>query len=178
MQSPNIVPEMAKPPDLQICVLLLKQDDPRKCTAAKLAKFGFARALYTFRQIPRRSLLLNPIAPHALLPNDKNIPCLVAIDCSWEKASSQLSRVFPGFARKLPTLLAANPTNYAKKHKLSSAEALAAASFIIGYKDVAEKLLSLFKWGETFLTLNSEPLEAYSSAKSEKELSEIETQFF
>jgi pre-rRNA-processing protein TSR3 len=81
-------------------------------------------------------------------------------------------------ARRLPTLLAANPTNYAKKHKLSSVEALAAASFIMGYKDVAEKLLSLFKWGDTFLTLNKELLDAYSSAVSEEELSEIESQFF
>ena len=169
---------MAETRDLRVYVLLLKQDDPHKCTAAKLAKFGFAKALFNVRQIPRRSLVLNPIAARIVLPNDRNLGSVVAIDCSWEKAQAEFRRGLPGFARRLPTLLAANPTNYAKKHKLSSAEALAAASFIMGYKGIAEKLLSLFKWGDTFLTLNNELLEAYSSAASEEELSQIESQFF
>ena len=102
----------------------------------------------------------------------------MAIDCSWEKAQTELRRRIPGFARRLPTLLAANPTNYAKKHKLSSVEALAAAVYIMGRKEIADKLLSLFKWGNTFLTLNKELLEAYSSASSEEELSKIEGDFF
>jgi len=169
---------MAETPNLSIFVLLLKQDDPHKCTAAKLAKFGFAKALFNVRQIPRGSLVLNPMAARLVLPDDRNLRGVVAIDCSWEKAQYAFRRSLPGFARRLPTLLAANPTNYAKKHKLSSVEALAAASFIMGYKSIAEKLLSLFKWGDTFLTLNNELLEAYSSATSEQEVSEIESQFF
>jgi len=169
---------MAETRDLRVYVLLLKQDDPHKCTAAKLAKFGFAKALFRVRQIPRQSLILNPMAARVILPNDRNLGNLVAIDCSWEKAQAEFRRGFPGLARRLPTLLAANPTNYAKKHKLSSAEALAAASYIMGHNNIAEKLLSLFKWGNTFLTLNKELLEAYSSAASEEELSDIESEFF
>jgi pre-rRNA-processing protein TSR3 len=169
---------MTETRDMRVYVLLLRQDDPHKCTAAKLAKFGFARALFNDRKIPKRSLVLNPLAARMLLPNDRNQGSLVAIDCSWEKVQIEFRRGLPGLARRLPTLLAANPTNYAKKHKLSSVEALAAASFIMGYKGIAEKLLSLFKWGDTFLTLNKELLEAYSSAASEEELSEIESQFF
>jgi len=169
---------MAETRDLRVYVLLLKQDDPHKCTAAKLAKFGFAKALFRVRQIPRESLVLNPMASRIILPNDRNRGDLVAIDCSWEKAQAEFRRGLPGLARRLPTLLAANPTNYAKKHKLSSVEALAAASYITGHRDLAEKLLSLFKWGNTFLTLNKELLEAYSSATSEEELSEIESEFF
>jgi len=163
---------------LKVYVLLLKQDDPDKCTAAKLARFGFAKALFRIRQIPRDSLVLNPMADRLILPNDRNRGSVVAIDCSWEKAQAELSRRHPGIGRRLPTLLAANPTSYAKKDKLSSAEALAAASFIVGYRETAEKLLSLFKWGNTFLTLNRELLDAYSTAGSEEELSEIESQFF
>ena len=105
-------------------------------------------------------------------------PKLVAIDCSWEKVQIEFGRQMPGLSRRLPTLLAANPTNYAKQHKLSSAEALAAASYILGFRDIATKLLSMFKWGNTFLTLNEELLKAYSLANSEEELSEIESQFF
>ena len=169
---------MAETPDLRVYVLLLKQDDPHKCTAAKLAKFGFAKPLYRVGQIPKGTLVLNPTATRLVLPNDRNLRSVVAIDCSWENVQVEFRRALPGLARRLPTLLAANPTNYAKKHKLSSVEALAAASFIMGYKDVAEELLSLFKWGDTFLTLNKELLDAYSSAVSEEELSEIESQFF
>jgi pre-rRNA-processing protein TSR3 len=84
----------------------------------------------------------------------------------------------PGEGRKLPTLLAANPVNYAKPHKLSSVEALAAALSIMGFRDRAVRLLSLFKWGETFLTLNSEPLESYSLADSLRAMSDTEAQFF
>ena len=169
---------MAEPRDLRVYVLLLKQDDPHKCTAAKLVKFGFAKALFNVRQIPKGSLVLNPMATRLVLPKDRNLRSVVAIDCSWEKAQGEFRRGLPGLAKRLPTLLAANPTNYAKKHKLSSVEALSAASFIMGYKGIAEKLLSLFKWGDTFLTLNKELLEAYSSAASEEELSVIESQFF
>lgn len=167
--------------DLELYVLLLKQDDPHKCTAARLAKFGLVKALYKTRQIPRISLVLNPMAPHIILPTDRNTRIrskIVAIDCSWEKAQIQFGRVLPGSHRRLPTLLAANPTNYAKQHKLSSVEALAAASYILGFKDTAAQLLSLFKWGATFLTLNNELLEAYSLASSEDNVAEIESQFF
>ena len=169
---------MVEPRDFRVFVLLLKQDDPHKCTAAKLAKFGLARALFRVRQIPRESLILNPIADRILLANDRTLRSLVAIDCSWEKAQSEFRRGLPGLARRLPTLLAANPTNYAKRHKLSSAEALAAASYIMGHVEIAKKLLSLFKWGDTFLTLNRELLEAYSTAASEDEVSEIESEYF
>lgn len=159
---------------------MLRQDDPHKCTAARLTKFGLARPLHRTRQIPRGSLVLNPMASLILLC-DRNVsqnPKLVAIDCSWEKVQIEFGRQMPGLSRRLPTLLAANPTNYAKQHKLSSAEALAAASYILGFRDIATKLLSMFKWGNTFLTLNEELLKAYSLANSEEELSEIESQFF
>ena len=166
---------------VRIFILMLRQDDPHRCTAARLTKFGLARPLHRIRQIPRGSLVLNPMASLIILPRDRSVsrnPKLVAIDCSWEKVKIEFGRQMPGLARRLPTLLAANPTNYAKQHKLSSAEALAAASYILGFREMATKLLSMFKWGHTFLTLNEELLKAYSLADSEKELSEIESQFF
>ena len=160
---------------------MLKQDDPRKCTAARLAKFGLAKPLFKVRQIPRIALVLNPTAPNLILARDKSQNSkarLVAIDCSWEKAHEQFERSMPGFSRRLPTLLAANPTNFAKRHKLSSVEALAAASYILGFKESAIQLLSGFKWGDTFLTLNHEPLENYALATSETELIQIESEYF
>ena len=165
----------------RVYVLLLQQDDPKKCTAAKLSKFRLAIPLHRLRQIPRQAIVLSPFAESVLLPNDR-AHCirsgLVAIDCSWERVGEVLALRLPGLGRRLPTLLAANPTNYAKPHKLSSVEALAATLYIVGFKDEAAKLLSLFKWGETFLTLNAEPLEAYSLATTPEAMQNAESQYF
>jgi pre-rRNA-processing protein TSR3 len=164
-----------------VYVLLLKQDDPRKCTAAKIARHRLAKPLFRIKQIPTRSIVLNPFASEVLLPRDRSLAeqnGLVVIDCSWERVQTAFAMRLPGEGRKLPTLLAANPVNYARPHKLSSVEALAAALSIMGFRDRAVRLLSLFKWGETFLTLNSEPLESYSLADSLRAMSDAEAQFF
>jgi pre-rRNA-processing protein TSR3 len=86
-------------------------------------------------------------------------------------------RDIPGTNRRLPFLLAGNPTNYGIAGRLSTAEALAAALILTGFRQSATAILSLFKWGETFLSLNQEPLEKYAAAKS-PELSALEEGFF
>lgn len=60
-------------------------------------------------------------------------------------------------------MLAGNPTNYGIIGRLSTAEAIAAALIITGFRDQGEKILSLFKWGSTFLSLNEDPLESYAA---------------
>ncbi len=162
-------------------VLLLRQDDPRKCTAAKLAKFRLAAPLYKIGRIPRKSIVLNPFATLHLLPKDRVEAVdhgLVAVDCSWERVEGAFEIHLHGLSRRLPTLLASNPVNYATKHKLSSVEALAAALHIMGFKERAIQALSLFKWGPNFMTLNGEPLEEYSLANNEDEMVKAEAQFF
>ncbi len=159
----------------------MRQDDPRKCTAAKLVKFRLATPIYKTRQVPAKAIVLNPFAESVLLPHDREAIIkfgLVAVDCSWEKAGTGFPARLPGSSRRLPTLLAANPVNYAKQHKLSSVEALAAALYLTGFNHQAEQLLGLFKWGHTFSSLNSEPLKAYLSATNSNELAEIEQSFF
>ena len=42
----------------------------------------------------------------------------------------------------------------------------------------ADEIMSKFGFGETFLALNREPLEAYASAKSRSMLQEEEEDFF
>jgi pre-rRNA-processing protein TSR3 len=162
-------------------VLQLRQDDPKKCTAAKLVRFKLAKPLYKLRQIPRRGLTLNPFASAYLLSKDRGQALaygLVAIDCSWEKADRTFAAQLSGRNIKLPALLASNPINYGKLHKLSSLEALAAALHIMGFREEANELLSIFKWGPNFLSLNHDPLEAYATAQNEAELLNIESQFF
>jgi pre-rRNA-processing protein TSR3 len=133
------------------------------------------------KQIPRKAIVLNPFASEILLPNDRGLVegnGLVAVDCSWEKVQAAFAAGMRGEGRRLPTLLAANPVNYAKAHKLSSAEALAAALIVMGFRDSAVRMLGLFKWGETFLTLNDQPLRAYSLASDAKAMLHAEAQYF
>jgi pre-rRNA-processing protein TSR3 len=86
----------------------------------------------------------------------------VGLDCSWNLSEEILQSNIRGENRRLPILLAGNPTNYSIRGRLSTAEALAAALIITGFEREAERLLALFNWGNTFLSLNKEPLESYS----------------
>jgi len=76
--------------------------------------------------------------------------------------------------RALPFLLAANPVNYGTPFRLNSVEAFAAALYILGQKEQAERILGKFSWGLGFLELNRAPLEEYSKAKNSAEVIEIQ----
>jgi len=126
-------------------------------------------------------IVLNPFAPSVLTQGDRALiekSGLVVIDCSWNKADTVFASKFGGVQRRLPTLLAANPTYYAQPGRLSSAEALAATLYIVGLRGEAQEILRKFKWGPTFLLLNRDPLEAYSSAPSAAEIVRIEAEYF
>jgi len=159
----------------------MKQDDPKKCTSAKLFRLHLARPVFRLSNIPTRAIVLNPVAERILTRKDRIIieeKGLVAIDCSWEKADQVFERRLPGVNRRLPLLLAGNPTNYATLSKLSSLEALAAALYITGFKAQALRFLSIFKWGSTFSSLNEQPLDEYSKAEDSREIVELERSFF
>ena len=152
-------------------VLMLKQGDPRKCSAAKLVKFGLAKPV---TRTASRTLILNPFSKKMLLESDKKlVNSITGIDCSWNLVTSAFQKTFSGISRKLPPLLAGNPMNYSKLNKLSTEEALAAAVYIMGDFDLTHTLLKKFKWGHTFFELNKNLLEDYSKAKSESEILKI-----
>jgi pre-rRNA-processing protein TSR3 len=75
-------------------------------------------------------------------------------------------------------MLAANPTNYAKLGKLSSVEALAGALYILNEKDLAVRMMDKFKWGHTFLQLNTNLLDDYATAETEEQVIELEAEYF
>jgi pre-rRNA-processing protein TSR3 len=117
--------------------------------------------------------VLNPFAEVAFSPADRERVAdagLVALDCSWEHAEKVLSHHVRGTSRCLPVLLAGNPTNFARATKLSTAEALAGALYIAGFKEEAQRLLSIFIWGHTFFELNAALLDAYAEAKDSTEI--------
>ena len=152
-------------------VLMLKQDDPKKCSAAKLVKFGLAKPV---TRTTSRTLILNPFSKKILLESDKKlVHSITGIDCSWNLAVPAFQKPFSGISRKLPPLLAGNPMNYSKLNKLSTVEALAAAVYILGESDLTHTLLQKFKWGNTFFELNKNLLQDYTKAQSESEIFEI-----
>ena len=152
-------------------VLMLKQDDPRKCSAAKLVKFGLAKPV---RRTASRTLILNPFSKKILLKSDKKfVNSITGIYCSWILVIPTFKKPFVGISRKLPPLLAGNPMNYSKLNKLSTVEALAAAVYILGESDLTHTLLQKFKWGNTFFELNKNLLQDYTKAQSESEIFEI-----
>ena len=158
-----------------------RQDDPKKCSARRMKKFGLVRMYETPERLPSGTLLLNPIAPRAISPADINLAGrgIVVLDCTWE----EVERVFPLLeskhmhGRALPYLLAANPVNYGRPFRLNSAEAFIAALYIMGFRGQALEIAGRFKWGETFLILNREPLEAYSEAKDSAGIIRIQQDF-
>ncbi len=158
----------------------MRQDDPSKCTSAKMRKFGYATPIRKER-IARESIVLNPSGMSYVARNDREGAQrhgLVVIDCSWNLASSVFTTNFKGNQRRLPALLAWNPTNYSKLGSLSSIEAVAATLYIMDLKTVSEKILSLYKWGPTFLTLNHDALEDYSGAVTPGQITELEQAYF
>jgi len=151
------------------------QDDPKKCTAAKMVKFGIAKNI---KKIGNRGIVLDPFAEKTLLPKDKLLANnLIGIDCSWNLVEGAFSKNFDGIKRKLPPLLAGNPINYSKFNKLTTAEAISGSLFILGFKEQALEILDKFKWGHTFYELNQNLLDEYSKLESEEQIEIILKEF-
>ena len=158
---------------LKITIYHANQCDPKRCTGLKLKRHGLARVVTSIRFLPRRAIVLNPFGEIAFSPADRQRIQdfgLAALDCSWEHAQKVLSTHVKGTSRCLPILIAGNPTNYAKATKLSTVEAIAGALYIAGFRAEAERLLSLFTWGHTFLELNAGLLEGYAAAKDSTDI--------
>lgn len=158
-----------------------RQDDPKKCTARRMGRFGLATLYETAGKLPSGAILLDPTAGKAISPEDRPLSHkgIVVLDCTW----GEVERLFPVFrskrlqARALPYLLAANPVNYGRPFALSSAEAFVAALYILGYREQAGEIAAKFRWGDTFLALNRQPLEAYAGAKDSADIVRIQQEF-
>jgi rRNA small subunit aminocarboxypropyltransferase len=166
---------------MKLNVYHAEQCDRKKCTALKLAKKNKLQIITDINKIPKNTIILDPFSEKSISVEDKEVILkngLVAIDCSWKQIEKSLLRLKKTkYFRSLPLLIAANPTNYGKPCKLSTAEALAATFYIIGLKNIAVKILSQFKWGPHFLKLNEELLEEYSRAKSSYEVVKIQNEY-
>lgn len=165
--------------EVRVYAVMEHECDPKRCTAAKLIRLGELKEA-DVRKVPGGAVVLDPEAEKALSRED--VPAvqrfgLLVLDCSWEKLK-RFPRLRVGLHhRALPFLIAANPTNYGKPMRLSSAEAIAAALYIMGEAEHASRVLSKFKWGQTFIDINKEYLEAYRSSCTSGEVVAAQNSF-
>jgi rRNA small subunit aminocarboxypropyltransferase len=162
----------------RIVIFHADQCDPKKCTGTRLGQMKRAILVRDLRVIPKRAVVLNPVSEVALSPSDTDMvkrAGIVALDCSWNQAEAIFKEAKPGIQRALPYLLAANPVNTYKPIRLSTAEAIGAALYITGFREAAHDIMSVFKWGPTFLRLNREWLDAYAQCKTSTEVVAVQS---
>ncbi|MBR95969.1 MAG: hypothetical protein CMA81_04020 [Euryarchaeota archaeon] len=172
--------------DIRVHAIWLAQDDPKKNTAVLASKRGDLTLHKNMKSLPKKGIILEPLCGKVLGPEDHELltiknGSLVGLDCSWAQIEPSVDKVMNRtrlIPRMLPLLLAANPVNWGKPGKLTTAEALAAGLYLVGRKEQARNILGAFRWGERFFELNHEPLEAYSQAKSSSDLVELQFDFF
>ncbi|MBI3840355.1 MAG: DUF367 family protein [Thaumarchaeota archaeon] len=161
-----------------VFALEMGQDDPTKCTARKMIQNDLAKGVGKKFHASDKTIVLNPFAHRVLSPPDKVAKGILVNDCSWNQAQEVFFRRLGGKHRRLPILLAANPTNYAVPGMLSSVEAVSATMYVLGEVEDAQVYLALYKWGPNFEALNKEPLEAYRKARSEGRVLQAEREYF
>jgi pre-rRNA-processing protein TSR3 len=168
--------------NIKLFIYHANEDDPKKCTAKKLFKFGFVKLETKIHRTPRNAILLNPFSKKSISPEDKKIALkngIIAVDCSWENAENSFNYLDKrNYSRALPFVIAANPVNYGKPFKLSTLEAFATALYILNCVETAEEMLNLYKWGPNFLTLNKEPLEDYRKSENSGQVIDLMKKYF
>jgi len=165
---------------LKIYAIIYREDDPAKNTAIKMVKAGLAK-LAKRPLFKLKTLVLNPYSKDYLGPWHRDIAVnygLLVVDASWRRLDPSKFTSIGGVHVKLPPLLPGNPINYGKPCMLSSIEAVAASTYILGFRSEYELLLNLYKWMSTFHELNKELLNAYSSVTSPGELVKVIREFW
>lgn len=146
---------------VNIYCLHFKECDPKKCSALKLHKLGHLKIIKGIKGHLSNAILLNPLSRVELKYEDRGMIKrfgLIVLDCSWRKIIKLKEHKHKN-ARNLPPLISANPVNYGKWEKLNSAEAIAAALYITGFKAQAKNILSNFRWSKEFWKINKKFLE-------------------
>jgi len=155
------------PPEIRLYIVMEREDDPRRCTAARLVRTGEAKEARTMSRIPRGAIVLDPEAKQCISKEDRAAADklgLLALDCSWNRLE-RFPRIRAGLRhRALPFVVPTNPVNFGKPQRLSTAEAFSAALYILGERDQAERIMSRFKWGPSFLEANRAALDGYAMA--------------
>ena len=166
---------------IKLIVYHTNEDDPKKCSARKLHKFGFVKLETNIKKIPKCAIILSPFAEKSISKEDLDTARkngIIAVDCSWKNVENCFKLLDKNYnSRALPFVLAVNPVNYGKPFKLSTLEAFATVLYILDEIERAKEILNLYKWSPHFLKLNKEPLEEYRKAKNSTEVIKIMKQY-
>ncbi|KAI0245950.1 hypothetical protein BJV78DRAFT_1277330 [Lactifluus subvellereus] len=176
------VQESSRSSDVTITVPVAMWDfdhcDPRRCSGKRLARQHLVAELRVGSRF--RGVVLSPKAVQVLSPADKAIidkDGLAVVECSWARLSEiPFSKIASPHERLLPYLIATNPTNYGKPWRLNCAEALAAAFYLTGHDNWAERLLASFGWGSSFYTVNQHLLERYRTCEDAAAVTTVQEQ--
>lgn len=159
-------------PRVQLAMWDFGQCDAKRCTGRKLARFGLLKELRVGTGFG--GICLSPTGSQCISREDSSLldrRGLAVVDCSWARLDDvPFTKLRCAAPRLLPWLVAANPVNYGRPCELSCVEALAAGLIICGEEETGNLLLSKFKWGHAFLSLNKELLKAYSECKTSADI--------
>lgn len=149
-------------------------------SGSKLRRLGYARQLRVGQTF--QGVVLSSEASEYVSPADSEIVQtygIAGINCSWNRLDEiPFNSMGKGRnQRLLPLLVAANPVNYGRPHKLNTAEAMAACLYITGFAEEALRILEPFSYGAEFIALNREAFAAYSSCQSSAEIVVAQQQF-
>ncbi|GMH17233.1 hypothetical protein Nepgr_019074 [Nepenthes gracilis] len=181
LPSERTVDEDHRPmvPEIQLAMWDFAQCDAKKCTGRKLARFGLLKELRITSGFG--GIVLSPTGTQCVSMEDYDLIIrrgLAVVDCSWARLSDvPFVKLRCAAPRLLPWLVAANPVNYGRPCELSCVEALSAALIICGKEQTASLLLSKFKWGHAFLSLNKELLKAYSDCKDSADIISVQNRW-
>ena len=155
------------------------QCDPKRCSGMKLKRLGYVRVLNLRESF--HGIVLSPIGTQLISPDDKEIALsagLAVVDCSWKQLDhTDVTQLRARHHRALPYLVAANTVNFGKPWRLNCAEALAACLAIFDFQDAADELMNQFKWGHSFFEQNGDYIDAYKTARSAKEMVQMQNFF-
>ncbi|KAJ4820314.1 hypothetical protein LUZ62_032880 [Rhynchospora pubera] len=168
--------EEVKTPKIHLAMWDFGQCDIKRCTGRKLARFGLLKELRVTNSFG--GVVLSPVGKQCVSKEDSELikrKGLAVVDCSWARLKDvPFIKLRCGAPRLLPWLVAANPVNYGRPCELSCVEALSAALIICGEEEMGNLLLSKFKWGHSFLSLNRELLKAYSHCENGSDIINVQ----
>jgi pre-rRNA-processing protein TSR3 len=187
MRSSGSTPSPLSDPPIPLFVRFLEEDDPRRCTGHRLLERGLVRRASGRRDGRPEPITLDPFARAPLCARDREraeSAGFLVVDGSWNRLSarSRLSttegRSGRGSSRRLPLLVATNPQHFGRWTQLTTAEALAAAVYLVGRPREAERLLAGLRGGPAFLEINRARLDRFARASSRDEVTAAEREIF
>ena len=164
----------------QIVLFEYKHNDPKRDSGMKLVRLGLARSLRPGDAF--KGIVLSAEGRSVLSQADRALITsagIAAINCSWNRLDEvkNIPGGNLGRHRKLPFLVASNPINYGKAYKLNSAEAIAAALAIVGFRAEAEKVTEKFSWNDEFWRVNEEYFAVYETCTDSKSMISAQNRF-